>query len=178
MTITYINKPIYPCIIGKLGATYGILGWIKLFSFTSQKNNILKYSPLLINYNYKWITLNIENKKYHKNFILIKIKNIDDQNQAKKLTNSYIVIEKNMLPKLKSNEYYWNDIINCNVISINNDYIGKVIKIIQTGSNDILIIKQKKTKKEILIPFLYQSVIKKIDIIHQLIIVNWNNIYK
>lgn len=80
------------------------------------------------------------------------------------------------MPLLKDNNYYWNDIINCKVFNTNNNYIGQVINLIRTNNNDILVIQNKLSpfKKNILIPFIENTIIKNINIHNQLIIVTWN----
>jgi 16S rRNA processing protein RimM len=92
------------------------------------------------------------------------------------LTNSDIIISKYTLPILKKNNYYWNDIINCEVFNINQSYLGKVINLIRTKNNDILIVKNKLEvfKKNILIPFIEKKIIKSINTNNKFIIVQWN----
>jgi len=110
-----------------------------------------------------------------KSFFLIKIKNINDRISAQKFVNVKIITEKHNLPVLKNNEYYWNDLINCQVISISGHYLGIVTHLIYTGSNDVLVIKNKKNI-DILIPFLNKTIIKKVDIHNNIIEVDWNYI--
>jgi 16S rRNA processing protein RimM len=75
------------------------------------------------------------------------------------------------LPLLKKNEYYWYDLINYDVFNINCKYLGKVIDLIRTKNNDILIIKHESNKKNILIPFIDKTTIKKVDINKKIITV-------
>jgi len=150
---------------------------LKLFSFTEKKESIFTYTPWLIKNNNTWTTIDIEYKKNKKDFFLIKIKNINDRILAKQLTNVNILTEKYNLPILNINEYYWNDLINCRVISIYGDYLGIVDNLIYTGSNDILIVKNIN-KIDILIPFLHETIIKKVDIHNYTITVDWNVVTK
>jgi 16S rRNA processing protein RimM len=168
-------------IIGQIGAAYGILGMLKLFSFTENKSDIFKYYPWFIKNNHQWMMLDLEHKKNNKHFFFIKIKNINNRNEAKKLTNCHIMIEKKRLPLLKKNEYYWNDLLNCTILSVTGFSLGKVNKLIRTKSNDILVIKNYKKnmrKTEILIPFLEKTVIKNVDIINKTIMVDWNPVFE
>lgn len=158
-------------IIGKIGAVYGILGWNKIFSYTENKNNILKYQPWFLYQNNTWNQFFIKYQKIYSKKIIVKFKNIHTRNQAKTLTNNIIAIQKIKLPKLNHLEYYWYDIIQCQVFDKNNIHIGEVKNIIRTKQNDILVIKNKQcNQKEILIPFIenifIQSVHLKTKIIH------------
>ncbi|CAL4043477.1 ribosome maturation factor RimM [Buchnera aphidicola] len=175
-----LNIPHNPCVIGKIGAAHGILGYLKLFSFTENKNDIFKYYPWFIKNNNKWTILNLEYKKNNKHFFLIKIKNINNRNEAKKLTNCMILIEKKILPLLKKNEYYWNELLNFKIISTTGCHLGQVDKFLRTQSYDILVIKNYKKNKmiETLIPFIDNEIIKNIDIINTTITVDWNPMFE
>lgn len=173
-----LNKSNNSILIGKVGKSYGILGWITIFSFSEEREKIFDYLPWYFLKEKKWTKINLNHwKKYKKNFI-VKIKGICDRSEAVKLTNSNIMIENHQLPQLKKNEYYWFEIIRFNVFNTNQEYLGKVIDLMRTKINDILIIKNelKHLKKNILIPFIDKEIVKKIDINNKLIIVHWNSI--
>lgn len=160
-------------IIGKIGAVHGILGWNKIFSYTEKKNDILQYQPWFLNYNNIWTKQYLEYKKICNKKIIIKLKNINDRNTAKTLTNNLIAIQKKQLPKLKKFEYYWYHILQCTVFNKNNIYMGVVVQIIRTTQHDILIIKnQKNNHKEILIPFIKKIFVKKINLNMKIIYLN------
>ncbi|QCI26415.1 ribosome maturation factor RimM [Buchnera aphidicola] len=122
--------------------------------------------------NNHWKTISLEHKKIYQNKIIIKIKNINNRDQAKKLVNSLIMIDAQILPNLKQFEYYWKDIISCRVFNTYQKYIGIVYNIIRSKSNDILVI--KNYYHEILIPFIKDTIIYQVDIINKIIHVNWN----
>ncbi|CAL4043112.1 Ribosome maturation factor RimM [Buchnera aphidicola (Takecallis arundicolens)] len=150
-------------IIGKVGAVYGILGWNKIFSYTEKKNNILQYQPWFLYHNNTWNQFFLKYQKICNKKIIVQFKNIHTRNQAKFLTNNIIAIQKIKLPKLNHLEYYWYDIITCQVFDKNKIYIGEVKNIIRTKTNDILVIKNKKSnQKEILIPFIENVFIKNV----------------
>ncbi|CAL4322396.1 ribosome maturation factor RimM [Buchnera aphidicola] len=161
-------------ILGKICASHGILGWIKIFSFTKKKKDIFKYHPLYYYFNNKKNELKIQNWKYQKNFFLIKIKNIKNRNQADLLKNIEIFIYHKQLKKIE-NEYYWHEIIKCKVFNLQKKFLGKVKNIISTPANDILLIYNKKkcNNNEILVPFIEKKIIKKIK--KNKIFINWKN---
>ncbi|QCI24106.1 ribosome maturation factor RimM [Buchnera aphidicola (Macrosiphoniella sanborni)] len=171
-----MNIPIQPLLIGKVGKSYGILGWITIFSFTEEKEKIFSYLPWFFYKEKKWTKIIVDDWKKYKNNFIIHIKEISNRSIIKKFTNSDIIISQYTLPKLKKNNYYWTDIINCQVFNIDKNYLGKVIELTRTKNNDILIIQNpfKISKKNILIPFVENTIIKNIKINNKLIIVQWN----
>ncbi|WP_261979516.1 ribosome maturation factor RimM [Buchnera aphidicola] len=164
-------------LVGKIGKVYGILGWINFFSFTEIKEKIFNYYPWFILKNKKWESIQLKNWKQHKNHFIIQINNVIDRSIANTWTNTDIFIDKNNLPKLKKDEYYWHDIIQCKIFNTKNQYLGIVINLISNQYNDIMIIQnnlKKQNIKDIMIPFINQKIIKNIDIKNKTIIVKWN----
>lgn len=164
-------------IVGKIGSTYGISGQIRVTSYTEVTSNIFDYQPWLIKHAGLWKSIYIEEWKYHKNSIIIKIKNIDDESKASQLTNYKIVVEETKLPVLSKNNYYWKDLISCNVRTINGYKLGKIIDIMETGSNDVLIVQAGLRDafgiKERLIPYIDRKVITQVNIDDKQIEVDW-----
>lgn len=165
-------------LIGKVGKPYGILGWVTVFSFAEEKEKIFTYLPWFFFKENTWNYIIVEDWKKYKNNFIIRIKGISDRSIIKNFTNSSIMISKNTLPELKKNNYYWHDIINCQVFNMENNYLGQVKNIIRTKNNDILIIKNsiQVFKKNILIPFIENKIIKNININDKLIIVQWKTV--
>lgn len=105
------------------------------------------------------------------------IKNISDRSVISTFTNSEIFIEKKILPILKKNEYYWNDIIECNVFNTKKQYLGKVINLIRSENIDVLVIQnslQGNISEKIMIPFMHKKIVHNVNIKEKIIIVIWN----
>ena len=116
----------------------------------------------------------IENSRKQGKKILIKLDGIDDRTSAESLQQARIHILRADLPELSENTYYWEDLLGFNVFNQNNIKLGLVDSFIETGSNDVLIVKDEM-KKNILIPFLINKTIKEVDLENKLIIVDWEN---
>ncbi|UDG81286.1 Ribosome maturation factor RimM [Candidatus Profftia lariciata] len=172
-----IKKITNPVVLGKIGSAYGLYGWLKIFSSTENTKKIFEYQPWFIHNNNQWWHINLENWKGYKKDLIIKIKGINDRNTANRLTNLEIVIEYSQLPKLQNGDYYWRDIINCQIININGYYLGQIVNIIETGSNDVIVVQENKRDKcnikKHLIPFLDGKVIKNVNLKNKIITVDW-----
>ncbi|QFQ32215.1 ribosome maturation factor RimM [Buchnera aphidicola (Aphis gossypii)] len=171
-----LDKLINPILVGKIGRVYGILGWINFFSFTEDKEKIFSYLPWFILKNKKWETIQLKSWKKYNNRFIIQINNVIDRSVASAWTNTDIFIDRVQLPKLKKNEYYWDDIIKCKVFSVKNKYLGIVIDLISNKYNDTILVKNKlkRNNKTIMIPFITEKVVKYIDIKNKIITVQWN----
>lgn len=157
-------------IIGKLGSTYGIHGWIKLRTYTEYGENVLEYLPWHIKENNTWTPVTLESGRMHGKDIIAKLQGYDTPEKARLLTGSDIAILRSQLPRLDENEYYWSDLIGLSVIDQHKATLGKVIYLMETGSNDVLVV---KGNKEHAIPWIMGKVITSIDLEKKEIHVNW-----
>ncbi|MCD1127082.1 ribosome maturation factor RimM [Jinshanibacter sp. LJY008] len=173
-----MSKLLNPVVLGKLGSTYGIRGWLRVFSSTEQSESIFDYQPWYIQRAGEWRVIELESWKRHNQDLIIKLKGVDDREVANSLTNCEIAVEAGQLPPLEEGDYYWKDLMGCQVVTTSGYELGKVTDMMETGSNDVLVVranlKDAFGAKERLIPFLDGQVIKKIDLTAQLIEVDWD----
>ncbi|ANE74522.1 ribosome maturation factor RimM [Dickeya solani] len=172
------KAPVNPITLGKMGSTYGIKGWLRVFSSTEDAESIFDYQPWFIRNKGLWQPIEIESWRHHNQDLVIKIKDIDDRDAANLLTNCEIVVDSAQLPELGEDDYYWKDLIGCDVVTVGGYELGKVIDMMETGSNDVLVVranlKDAYGVKERLIPFLTEQVIKHVDLSTHRIDVDWD----
>jgi 16S rRNA processing protein RimM len=157
-------------VVGKLGSTHGILGWLKLYSFTEPAINILAYTPWYIEDVKEWKLINLEASREHAEGLIVKLTGYNNPEKARLLTNKKVAILRSQLPLLKKGDFYWSDLENLTVINTDGMVLGKVIYLLETGSNDVLVI--KGNDKEHAIPYL-PDVIMDVDLANQIIHVHW-----
>ncbi|MDR0807177.1 MAG: ribosome maturation factor RimM [Enterobacteriaceae bacterium] len=173
-----MSKLLNPVVLGKLGSTYGIRGWLRVFSSTEQSESIFDYQPWYIQRAGEWQVIELESWKRHNQDLIIKLKGVDDREVANGLTNCEIAVDSAQLPALEEGDYYWKDLLGCQVVTTSGYELGKVTDMMETGSNDVLVVranlKDAFGAKERLIPFLDGQVIKNVDLTAQLIEVDWD----
>ncbi len=92
--------------------------------------------------------------------IIASLEGIIDRDQSEALVNKLVSINREDATPLTEDSHYISEIIGCLVYE-NNILLGKIYDVIETGSNDVYVVKTKKT--DLLIPAL-KSVVKKVDI--------------
>ncbi len=154
--------------IGQITNTYGIKGELKVYPLTDDKNRFSDLNEIYIEKNDECHKLNIEYTKYLNNMVIIKLKGIDNIESANLYRNKYVKVHRKDAVKLPKGAYFICDIIGAKVYTTKEQYLGIVKDVLQTGSNDVYIVKDKD--KEILIPAL-KSIFKELNIEEKRIIV-------
>ena len=171
-----MNDKAEPMVIGKFGAVYGIKGWLKIHSYTNDPEGIFEYKPLLMKSKGQFQSVNITDWKRHSNGFVGKIVGFDVREDAQALVGLELFVDPSKLPELED-DFYWRDLVGCQVKTDNGYSLGVVTDMMETGSNDVLVVKANSNdafgKKERLIPFIDKQVISHVDITGKLIQVNW-----
>ena len=76
---------------------------------------------------------------------LLRIKDCDTPETAKTYTNQTIAVDRSQLSETEENEYYWSDLEGLRVINQAEVELGHVDHLINTGANDIFVVKAKKS---------------------------------
>lgn len=152
-------------VIGTINGLYGVKGWVKVYSYTDPRENILNYTPWLINGQ----PIDLEDGKPQGKGIIAKLKGIDDRNQAIALLQTDICISQ--LPVLPNDEYYWSDLIGLCVINEEGIDFGRISQLFETGANDVIVVKNQDVER--LIPFVWEEIVEQIDLEKREMRVRW-----
>ncbi len=156
--------------IGQIVNTFGVKGMVKVNPFTDDITRFEKLKTVYICKKFSMEEVEIEEVKYHKNMVLLKLKGIDDMNVAEKCKGMYLKIHRKDAIKLPKDTYFIADLIGLEVYTDEGILLGKVDDIYNTGSNDIYVVKDD-LGKQILLPGT-KEVLKDINLEKEKIIVH------
>jgi 16S rRNA processing protein RimM len=157
---------------GQISGVFGVKGWVKVFSFTHPRENILQYSPWLLQKNNQISEIKVIGGQRHGNTVVAELDGIADRDAAAALMGYEVLIRRQQLPKPKPGEYYWADLVGLDVATESGVKLGKVDHLLETGANDVLVVIDGETER--LIPFLQEQTILKIDLECGEMIVDWD----
>lgn len=149
--------------IGKIINTHGLKGELKIFRISDFDNrfkvgNILYITPEKATP----IEVKIKSHRIHKGFDLVTFEEFNHINDVEKYKGSDLKIAADQLTDLAENEYYYYEIIDCEVFDMTGELIGVVKEILTPGANDVWVLK-RANKKDALIPYI-KDIVKKIDV--------------
>ena len=155
--------------VGHILGAQGIKGWVRVFSNTSPRENIVSYSPWIIEVGTEQKSVAVTGRLQGKN-VLARLDGIDDRSQAEELTGCQIFLYPEQLPRLEAGEYYWSDLIGLSVETLQGDPLGVIASMLETGADDVMVL---KGERERLIPFVVDQIVREVDLRNRRLVVDW-----
>lgn len=157
--------------IGKILNFHGIKGEVKI-GFTAGKENLIKsLKQVYIYVNDKKITYDVDSVRFHKNFAIVKFKQINSINEVMDIKGLLVHTTEDVLKqKLLVDEYLISDLVGLEVYSTNNDFVGVVSDMGENKASDLIQIK-KANGMSFMVPFV-KELVPIVDIENNKIVVN------
>ncbi len=149
-------------LLGKIVATHGIRGQLRAVPYSGEFDTFLSVESLLLKdaagmlQSYDLAAAAVHGKK-----LILSFKGYGDINRVLHLVGCELYISRDQLPETDDDEYYWHDLIGLQVVTSGGEPLGKLESIIETGSNDVYVV--KSAGREYLIPALAE-VVNSIDL--------------
>lgn len=140
-----------------------------MHSFTDPRENIINYSPWILQQADSNQQFAVIGGKRQGKSVIAQLENISDRDTAAKFCNWQIFITRKQMPT--TDDFYWADLVGLEVHSQSGATLGVVDHLIETGANDVLVVKGEGG--EHLIPFLLVQIVKNIDLAKQTMTVDW-----
>lgn len=156
--------------IGQIVNTFGIKGQVKIVPFTDDITRYDELKEIYVEKKNELKLFQIEQVNYKKNMVILKLKRIETVEEAEKLRNCYLKIDRKDAKKLPKDTYFIVDLLGLDVYTDEGKLLGKVDDIYNAGSSDIYVVKDE-LGKQILLPAI-KDVLKEVDLENQKIIVH------
>ncbi|MFA6920971.1 MAG: ribosome maturation factor RimM [Gallionella sp.] len=167
--LSNVSEPMV--IMGRVASAFGIRGWVKVQPFSEFVDSLLDYKTWYLGHeNGPWRKVEVAQAETHDKTLAVQFPDCPDRNAAEKLKGLLIAVPRSSLPEQIEGEYYWADLIGMSVVNQAGETLGTVTELLETGANDVLIV--KGTGPDVLIPFL-KNVIGKVDLAAKVIHVDW-----
>ena len=155
--------------VGHILGAQGVKGWVKIFSNTSPRENIVSYSPWLVEWGTELRKVNVDGRVQGKH-VIAKLEGIENRSEADELYGRRLYINQDQLPRLVEGEYYWSDLIGLTVVSLQGELLGEVASMMETGAADVMLV---RGERERLIPFALGEIVTEVDLKNQRMVVDW-----
>ena len=155
--------------LGYISAVHGVKGWVKVHSWTRPMEAILEYQPWLLGEDRKPVTI-VDGRRQGKGLAAL-LPGFENREQAVALVGQQIFVGRGQLPATANDEYYWSDLEGLEVHTTSGEVLGRVEGLMETGANDVLVI---RGDREHLVPFIQGQYVMRVDLEAGLIVVDWD----
>lgn len=147
--------------IGKIVNAVGLKGEVKVYSYAGENDRFEKLDRIIAGSSQSGsgqsgsgqeggakraackkpqsdMEFEIEKVRYQKNMVILKLRGVDDRNQAEALKDMDVFITEDDLEELPDDTFYVRDLIGCQVVDVNDGKkLGVVSDLIQNSAQDI-----------------------------------------
>jgi len=156
-------------VLGRIAGLYGVRGWVKVFSETDPRDNILAFKSWYLGPSRRPCSL-VEGRRQGKGLVA-KLEGCEDRDQAAALLGQEIAVHRDQLPPTCADEFYWADLEGLSVETLDGISLGRVDHLLATAANDVLVI---EGDRERLVPFVWNQVVRDVDLAMGRIRVDWD----
>jgi 16S rRNA processing protein RimM len=164
-------------VLGRIVAPFGVHGWLRVHAFGDDPEAWKEMRQLWLSVDAEapvggWTAHELTGLRRHGDGIIAKLAGIDDRDSSEALGSCFIGAPRDALPEPDPGEYYWDDLIGLEVVNMQEQFLGRVESLIETGANQVLV--AKDGERERLLPFIAQ-VVKSVDLPGRQIRVEWGS---
>jgi 16S rRNA processing protein RimM len=157
--------------VGRIIGAFGVNGWVKVRSLTRVAEDILDYSPWVIESGGYAGQHRVLASRIQGSVLTVRLEGIDDRDAAIALRGAVISVPRKAFPPALPGEYYWADLVGMDVITESGCLLGKVSGLMETGANDVLEVRGDRNR---LVPFVRDQYIKDVSFEEGRIVVDWD----
>ena len=166
--------------LGSINGTYGLKGWVKVFSYTDPLEAILDYSPWKLRKGGAEREITIKDGQASGKRLIVQVEGVSTRDQAEDLIGYEVHVNVDAMPDLEEGELYWFQLEGLSVENSSGESLGKIAQMLETGANDVMVVDPTDDsidKQQRLIPYLEGDVVKEVDQEIGVVIVDWDSDY-
>lgn len=146
--------------VGVISNTHGIRGEVKVYPTTDNVRRFDDLKEVILDTGKEQLDLHVTSVKYFKNMVILKIKEFDNINDIIPYKGMDLLVTRENAIPLEDGEYYIADIIGSKVITDEDKILGTLTDVLQTGANDVYVVKTKDGK-EVLLPSIEECILDR-----------------
>ena len=144
--------------VGVITSTHGVHGELKVFPTTDDAKRFKKLKDVLLDTGRELKPMEVEHVKFFKNMAIVKFKGFDSINDVEIFKGRDLLVTRENAVELEPGEYFIADLIGLPVITDEGERLGELTDVLQTGANDVYVVKTA-SGKEVLLPAIRQCIL-------------------
>ncbi|MEN8832157.1 MAG: ribosome maturation factor RimM [Pacificibacter sp.] len=138
-------------IVGAIAGSFGVHGDVRLKSFCADPADIADYTPLYTEDGSRSFEVTLVGSI--KNGFSVRLSGVNSKEDADALKGVTLFADRDQLPSLPSDEFYYADLVGLEVFDTGGTKLGVVNLVVDHGAGDLLEIHDPALKGPVLLPF-------------------------
>ncbi|MEL7187638.1 MAG: ribosome maturation factor RimM, partial [Pseudomonadota bacterium] len=144
-----------------------------VFSYTEPREALLNYDGWLLGRKGSWEAASVAEGQRHGKSVIAHLDGVDDREQAEALRGTEIGVARDALPTPGVDQFYWLDLEGLKVVHRDGTELGQIDHLLETGANDVMVVKGSRDEGEVLIPFVMHDVVLDVNLQDGKVTVDW-----
>ena len=145
--------------VGIIANTHGLKGEVKVFPTTDDPQRFKVLKDVILDTGKEQLKLTVQSVRFFKNMVIVKFKEYNNINEIEKYKGRDLLVTRENAVPLEEGEYFIADLLNLEVYDDTGVKLGILYDVMQTGANDVYVVKNEETGKEILLPAIDECIL-------------------
>ena len=158
--------------LGRIGAPYGVKGWVHVESHTDPPERLLEYRRWVLRPSSgERVTRRVAEGRVHARRLVARLEGFEDRDQAATLTGAVIEVDRAELPPTGDREYYRADLVGLKVCNLEGAGLGTLAYFVDTPTGPVMVV-QDDAGREHWVPAIPLH-LRKVDLAVGQVLVDW-----
>ena len=161
-------------VLGRLGSSWGVKGWIKVESYTDPPVGLLNYPVWNVARNDgSWEQVRVREGRVHGGgrTLVVAVEGVGNPEDARRYANREVAMPRSALPEPAAGEYYWEDLLGCRAATLDGVELGEVAYFLEFPANPVMVIKDGARERWVPLAPLH---LKRVDLDARRVVVDWD----
>ena len=156
--------------MGYINGAFGVKGWVKVQPSTEYTDSLFDYDVWHLAKGQDSFDAEVIQGHVAGGELQVKFAHVNDRDAAALLRGYTVYILRDDFAQTEDNEFYWTDLVGMAVQNRDDIVLGEVVKLLETGAHDVLVVRGNYGEK--LIPFVTHY-IDQVDEVNRVITADW-----
>jgi 16S rRNA processing protein RimM len=158
--------------LGRIGAPFGIRGWLHVDSYTDPPEGLLGYPQWVLRVGSgERFTRRLSEGHTQGDRLVARLEGIEDRNAASALTNAVIEVQRAELPPPGKRQHYRADMVGLTVRNLEEVVLGKVAQFVDAPTGTVMVVKDGEGREHWVLAT--PEYLRKVEVDKGLILVDW-----
>lgn len=157
-------------VLGRVGAPFGVQGWLKVRSYTDPPEGIVSYVPWELARDGSLGVRTVLDWKPVGGNIAVRLEGIETREAAQALTGAEVRVERAALPPTSPGQYYWDDLVGLEAVNRDGAPLGRVTGILELPAHPVLVL---AGERERLVPLVTERLVD-VDLGNRRLTLDWH----